>query len=85
MPTIPFLVNVEPDAEDGGYVAATPMLAGVYGQGDTKRQAIEDLEAALEFTLEDMINNGEPLPEADSFAKPPAAGDEDTYEIRVAV
>ena len=85
MPEIPFVVNVRPDPEDGGYIAATPMLAGVYGQGNTKRQAVDDLEEALAFTLGDMVGRGEPLPEADSFAHPSDSLDEDTYEIQVAV
>ena len=85
MPVIPFVVNVRPDPEDGGYIAATPMLAGVYGQGNTKRQAVDDLEAALAFTIGDMIDSGEPLPEADVFAQPSDTPDEDTYEIKVAV
>ncbi len=54
MPVIQFVVNVEPDPEDGGYIAATPMLAGVYGQGNTKRQAVDDLEEALVFTLDSV-------------------------------
>lgn len=84
MPEIPFVVSVRSDPEDGGYIAMTPMLAGVYGQGETKHEAVKDIEAALAFTLDDMVESGEPLPEADGFSRPLAPA-EDTYEIKIAV
>jgi predicted RNase H-like HicB family nuclease len=74
---IPFRAIVVFDTEDGGYVATTPSLAGVV-------EAVSDLEEALEFTVEDMLRSGEPLPEGDRFAEPPAE-DEDKWTIRVAV
>lgn len=83
---IPFMVVVEPDFEDGGYIATTPSLAGVAGQGETKREAIADLEEALDFTLQDMINGGEPLPEEDAFSQTSKLPDDESiFEIRVAV
>jgi predicted RNase H-like HicB family nuclease len=82
---IPFRAIVEFDTEDGGYVATTPTLAGVVGQGESRQEAVKDLEEALEFTLEDMLRHGEPLPpEEDRFARPPVE-DEDEWTIRVAV
>ena len=84
MSEIPFRAIVVFDTEDGGYVATTPSLAGVVGQGETEREAVRDLEEALEFTVEDMLSSGEPLPEGDRFAEPPAE-DEDEWTIRVAV
>lgn len=84
MPEIPFVINVRPDPEDGGYIAMTPMLAGVYGQGETEREALKDIEAALAFTLDDMVDSGEPLPEADGFSRP-ITPTESTYEIKIAV
>ncbi len=65
MPEIPFHVVVEFDPEDGGYIATTPALAGVAGQGETKQKAVEDLREALDFTVHDMFESGDPLPEAD--------------------
>jgi predicted RNase H-like HicB family nuclease len=41
-----FTVVVEPDLEDGDYVATTPSLAGVVGQGEIKQEALADLEMA---------------------------------------
>jgi predicted RNase H-like HicB family nuclease len=81
---IPFRAIVNFDTEDGGYVATTPSLAGVVGEGATEREAVRDLEEALEFTVEDMLVNGERLPEGDQFAKPPAENEEE-WIIRVAV
>lgn len=83
---IDFVVVVEPDLEDGGYIATTPTLSGVVGQGETKQEALADLEEALEFTVQDMISSGEPLPEADAFMQSSKMRDDDTiFEIRVAV
>jgi predicted RNase H-like HicB family nuclease len=81
---IPFRAIVNFDPEDGGYVATTPSLAGVVGEGATEREAVRDLEEALEFTVEGMLVSGEPLPEGDRFAESPAEDDEE-WTIRVAV
>ena len=51
MPEIPFRVVFEYDYEDGGYIATTPSLASVVGQGRTEQEAARDLEAALDFTV----------------------------------
>lgn len=83
---IPFTVVVKPDLGDGGYIATTPSLSGVVGQGETKQEAVADLEEALDFTLHDMISSGEPLPEEDAFTQPARIRDEfSIFEIKVAV
>lgn len=64
-----FKVIVKPDPEDGGYVASTPTLKGVYGQGETEEEAVRDFQTALDFTLHDMVENGEELPESDESAR----------------
>jgi predicted RNase H-like HicB family nuclease len=69
MDLILFKFIVEPDEEDGGYTAYTPTLPGVVGQGETEMEAFEDLEAAMQFTLDDMVAKGEPLPESDESAR----------------
>jgi predicted RNase H-like HicB family nuclease len=56
VPEIPFQVIVVFDTEDGGYVATTPSLAGVVGQGETKQEAVRDLQEALDFTVHDMLS-----------------------------
>jgi predicted RNase H-like HicB family nuclease len=78
-------VIVEFDPEDGGYIATTPSLAGVVGQGETKREAVRDLEEALDFTVHDMEASGEPLPEGDYFAGSKSEPEGDEWIISVAV
>jgi antitoxin HicB len=69
------VVVIKPDPEDGGYVATVPSLPGVVGQGETEDEASEAVKAALEFTLESMVERGEELP----------PGDEVAHEIELAV
>jgi antitoxin HicB len=64
-----FRVVVEPDLEDGGFVASTPTLKGVYGQGETHEEAVRDFQAALDFTLRAMTEEGEELPASDESAR----------------
>ncbi len=63
------VVVIKSDPEDGGYVATVPSLPGVVGQGETKEGAFEDVKAALEFTLESMVERGEELPPGDEVAR----------------
>ena len=63
------VVVINPDPEDGGYVATVPSLPGVVGQGETEGEAFEDVKAALEFTLESMVERGEELPPGDEVAR----------------
>ena len=64
-----FAVAIHPDPEDGGYVASIPSLPGVYGQGETEEEALEDVREALEFTLESMAELGEELPAGDEIVR----------------
>lgn len=64
-----FAVAIRPDPEDGGFVATLPSLPGVVGQGETEDEALEDVKAALEFTLESMREAGEELPEGDEIVR----------------
>ncbi len=64
-----FAVAIHPDPEDGGYVASIPSLPGVYGQGETEDEALEDVREALEFTLESMAELGEELPRGDEVVR----------------
>jgi antitoxin HicB len=63
------VVVINSDPEDGGYVATVPSLPGVVGQGETEEEAFEDVKAALEFTLESMIERGEELPSGEEVAR----------------
>ena len=64
-----FRVIVEPDLEDGGFVASTPALKGVYGQGKTEEEAMRDFQVALDFTMQAMVEEGEELPASDESAR----------------
>ncbi|MGI9048413.1 MAG: type II toxin-antitoxin system HicB family antitoxin [Rubrobacteraceae bacterium] len=64
-----FRVIVEPDLEDGGFVASTPTLKGVYGQGETEEEAMRDFQVALDFTMQAMVEEGEELPASDESAR----------------
>ena len=64
-----FAVSIHPDPEDGGFVATLPSLPGVVGQGETEDEALEDVKAALEFTLESMREAGEELPGGDEIVR----------------
>jgi predicted RNase H-like HicB family nuclease len=48
--------------EEGQWAALCPSVPGVYGVGDTEREAKKDLLVALEETIERMKATGERLP-----------------------
>jgi predicted RNase H-like HicB family nuclease len=51
---------------DGGYVAVVPALPGCVSQGDSRAEALKNVEEAIELYLEDVREAGEPIPvEAD--------------------
>ena len=64
-----FAVVIQPDHEDGGFVATVPSLPGVVGQGETEEEALADVRAALEFTLESMAERGEQIPPGEEAAR----------------
>jgi predicted RNase H-like HicB family nuclease len=51
--------------EDGGYVATVPALPGCVSQGDSRQEAIKNVEEAIAVYLEDMQAAGEPIPAED--------------------
>lgn len=79
MTRIVFRVVIEPDEEEGGFVAHVANLPGVYGQGETEEEAADSLSESLDFTIRDMMESGEELPESDESAVDlpslPTAGD----------
>ena len=50
---------------DGGYVATVPALPGCVSQGDTREEALKNIEEAMELYLEDVKAAGEPIPTED--------------------
>lgn len=60
-----YKVIIEKD-EDGIYIATAPALPGVVEQGDTVDEAFENIGAAMRFTLDSMVEEGEALPVSDA-------------------
>jgi predicted RNase H-like HicB family nuclease len=50
---------------DGGYVAVVPSLPGCVSQGDTRDEALKNIEEAAELYIEDVQATGDPLPVED--------------------
>jgi predicted RNase H-like HicB family nuclease len=53
---------------DGGYVATVPVLPGCVSQGDSREDALKNVEEATKLYLEDVREVGEPVPLAGSTA-----------------
>ncbi len=51
--------------KDGGYVVSVPALPGCVSQGDTREQALKNIEEAIQVYLEDVKAAGEPIPAED--------------------
>ena len=47
---------------DGGYVVSVPALPGCISQGDTREEALRNIQEAIEVYLEDCREAGEPIP-----------------------
>jgi len=52
---------------DGGYVAIVPSLPGCASQGDTREEALKNIEEAAELYIEDVQAVGDPLPNRREF------------------
>ena len=50
---------------DGGYVVTVPALPGCVSQGDTREEALKNIEEAMELYIEDVKAAGETLPLGD--------------------
>lgn len=61
-----FSVVVERDIN--GYFAFCPELQGCYTQGDTYEEALENIKDAIRLHIEDRIESGEEVPQADSVS-----------------
>jgi predicted RNase H-like HicB family nuclease len=47
---------------DGGYVASVPALPGCVSQGDTRAEALSNVQEAAELYVEDCLASGDPVP-----------------------
>jgi predicted RNase H-like HicB family nuclease len=54
--------------DDGGYVVTVPVLPGCVSQGDTREEALRNIEEAIELNIEDMRATGESVPVEDERA-----------------
>jgi antitoxin HicB len=54
--------------EDGGYVVTVPVLPGCVSQGNTREEALKNIEEAIEVYLEDVRAAGESVPVEDERA-----------------
>ncbi len=61
-----FSVIVEKDK--AGYFAFCPELQGCYTQGDTYEDVLENIRDAIRLHIEDRIESGEEIPQADSVS-----------------
>lgn len=61
-----FSVVVEKDID--GYFAFCPELQGCYTQGDTYEEVLENIKDAIRLHIEDRIQGGEEIPQADSVS-----------------
>ena len=56
-----YRVLIEQD-EDGVFVAQVPTLPGCISQGQTRREALKNIEEAIEAYLESLKAHDEPIP-----------------------
>ena len=48
---------------DGGFVASVPVLPGCVSQGDTREEALRNIQEAVELYVEDCTAAGDPVPD----------------------
>jgi predicted RNase H-like HicB family nuclease len=62
-----YLVVVE--KTDTGYSAYSPDLDGCVATGSTREEVEGQMQEAIEFHLEGMTRNGEPIPEPHTYSR----------------
>ena len=63
MNSFKFRVLVEQD-EDGIFVAEVPALPGCITQGSTRKEALANVQEAMELYIESLEAHGDPIPPA---------------------
>ena len=58
---MPYTVILQQES-DGGFVATVPALPGCVSQGDTRGEALTNIQEAIEVYLEDCKAAGEDIP-----------------------
>jgi len=59
--TMRYRVILEPD-EEGGYCVWVPALPGCVSQGETREEALANIQEAIQAYLESCLKHGEELP-----------------------
>ncbi len=52
--------------ENGWFVASVPNLHGCYTQGRTRKQALERIHEVIELCIEELKEQGMPIPQEES-------------------
>jgi antitoxin HicB len=60
--TYTYTVVLEPDDEEGGFVAHVPALPGCHTEGDTRDEAIAMAKDAIAGYVESLLAHNEPIP-----------------------
>jgi predicted RNase H-like HicB family nuclease len=55
-------------ASDGGYGAWSPDIPGVVALGDTEAETLEEMRQAIEFHLDGLREDGQPIPQPSTVA-----------------
>ncbi|MGH3280625.1 MAG: type II toxin-antitoxin system HicB family antitoxin [Trebonia sp.] len=55
-------------ADDGGYGAWSPDLSGVVAVAETEAEVLEEMRKAIEFHLEGLLADGQPIPHPSTVA-----------------
>lgn len=58
-----YTIVLTPEPDDGGYSVHVPALPGLRTQGDSYDLALANARAAIEFHLESLEAEGEPIPD----------------------
>ena len=66
-----YSVLLLPDVKAGGYTVEVPSLPGVVTEGNSRDEALANAREAISLFLEDMVADGEPIPE--EWARPELA------------
>jgi predicted RNase H-like HicB family nuclease len=59
--------NIIIEKSEDGYYAECPSIVGVYAQGDTETEVLENIKDVLQMTLDDIKEKGEKYPRVRSF------------------
>ena len=73
MPSHRYTVMLERE-DDGGFHAFVPALRGCHTQGDTEKEALENVEEAISAYLESLKAHGQPIPTEDLLIRPVEVG-----------